>query len=522
MIDLGRLPASLLVAFCLLGADLAEMSHQAKEAMVAGNFSQAVALYRELVKALPENPGLRMNLGLALHSAGQYREAIPNFQMVAKEVPDAWLFIGLDRLKLGQPELAIAPLEKVVTANEKNEEARLELAEAFLESSKPRQAAEHFEMLAKLDPENAKGWHGLGLAYLALSREAFTGLEKLAGDSAWRDALFARSLVERGRIYSAFRLYHRALAKDPGLRGIHAGIAEVYRRTNHADWAEVEEDREKNLPSAHCEPFTLECEFVAGRYQKILERTSGASTAEALYWRSQAWSKLSEQCFERLSRMPSSGAIYELMADAYRIQGKYDQSVQEWRKAMQLSPADQRVKVALARALWLNREFEEARPLLEELLKREPDSADLTFELGDVLLNADEIPSAIHYLETAVKLAPAQLQVHASLGRAYTRAGQPLRAIPHLRAAAALDPEGRGYYNAGTGVRSGGANGIGPGGVKKVPRDFGVPPRTRNRDSRGVSNHATQIGRVTLEHAEYQDKPKWKPNFDTIFPLHLA
>jgi len=41
---------------------------------------------------------------------------------------------------------------------------------------------------------------------------------------------------------------------------------------------------------------------------------------------------------------------------------------------------------------------------------------------------------------------PAQLQAHASLGRAYTCAGQPLRAIPHLKAAAALDPDGRGYY----------------------------------------------------------------------------
>jgi len=446
MIGLGRLSAALLIALCLRGADLAEMSHQAKEAMVAGNFRQAAALYRELVKALPDNPGLRMNLGLALHSEGQYREAIPNFQMVAKQAPEAWLFIGLDHLKLGQPELAIAPLEKVIAADEKNEEARLELAEAFLESGKPRQAADHFETLVKLDPENAKGWHGLGLAYLALSREAFTGLEKLAGDSAWRDALFARSLVERGRIYSAFRLYHQALAKDPGLRGIHAGIAEVYRRTNHHDWAEIEEDREKNLPSPHCEPRTLECEYVAGRYQRILERTNGNHTAEALYWQSQAWSKLSEQCFERLARMPSSGAIYELMAEADRVQGKYEEAVQEWRKVLQLSPADQHAKAGFARALWLNREFDAARPLLGDLVKKEPESPDLNFELGDVLLNGDDIPNAIHYLQTAIKLDPAQLQAHASLGRAYVRAGQPRRAIPHLRAAAALDPDGRGYY----------------------------------------------------------------------------
>jgi len=482
MIGLGRLPAALLIALCLRGADLAEMSHQAKEAMVAGNFRQAVTLYRELVKALPDNPGLRMNLGLALHSEGQYREAIPNFQMVAKQVPEAWLFIGLDRLKLGQPELAIAPLEKVIAADERNEEARLELAEAFLESSKPRQAAEHFKTLVKLDPENAKGWHGLGLAYLGLSREAFTKLEKLAADSAWRDALLARSLVERSRIYSAFRLYQQALAKEPGLRGVHAGIAEVYRRSNHPDWAQVEADREKNLPSPQCAPPTLECEFVAGRYQTILERSNADHIAEALYWQSQAWSKLSEQCFEQLARMPSSGAIDELMADAYRIQGKYDQAVQEWRKALQLSPADQRVKAGLARALWLSREFEEARPLLNELVKQQPESVDLNFELGDVCLNVDDISNAVYYLETAIKLAPAQLQAHASLGRAYVRAGQPQQAIPHLRMAAALDPDGRGYYTLSQAYEAAGQKELGREALRKY-REISVARRERETET---------------------------------------
>jgi tetratricopeptide (TPR) repeat protein len=482
IIDFGGLPAALVIALSLYGADLAEMSHQAKEAMVAGNFRQAVLLYRELVKALPDNPGLRMNLGLALHSAGRYREAIPNFQTVAKQVPDAWLFIGLDHLKLGQPELAIAPLEKVVAADEKNEEARLELAEAFLESGKPRQAAARFETLVKLDPENAKGWHGLGLAYQAQSRETFTELEKLSQDSAWRDVLFARSLVERGRIYSAFRLYHQALVKDPGLRGVHAGIAEVYRRSNHPDWVQVEEDREKNLPAPQCAPPTLECDFVARRYQTILERTHGDHTAEALYWQSQAWSRLSEQCFEQLARMPSSGAIHELMADAYRIQGKYDQAVQEWRDAQQISPADQRVTAGLARALWLNREFDEARPMLDELVKHQPESADLNFELGDVLLNVDDIPKAVHYLETAIKLAPGQLQAHASLGRAYTRAGQPLRAIPHLKAAAALDPNGRGYYTLSQAYEAAGQKELGREALRKY-REISADRRERETEN---------------------------------------
>lgn len=255
MIGLCRLPAIFLIALAGYGADLAEVSQQGKAAMVAGRYQQAVALYRELVKALPDNPGLRMNLGIALHSAGQYREAISNFEAVVKEQPDAinvWLLLGLDRLKLGQPREAIAPLEKVVRADESNKQLRLELAEAYLSSGESQQAVTQFEILTRQDPAFAKGWQGLGLAWLALSRDAASELEKLAPDSAYRDVLQARSLVERDRVHAAFKLYREALAKDPGLRGIHRGIAEVYRKNNHPEWAEVEEAREKSIAALGC------------------------------------------------------------------------------------------------------------------------------------------------------------------------------------------------------------------------------------------------------------------------------
>lgn len=66
---------------------LAAKSQRAKQAMSAGRFEEAVTLYREFVRVLPGNPGLRMNLGLALHSAGRYREAIEQFRAVLKQQP---------------------------------------------------------------------------------------------------------------------------------------------------------------------------------------------------------------------------------------------------------------------------------------------------------------------------------------------------------------------------------------------------------------------------------------------------
>src|SRR5262249_13519029 len=60
--------------------DLAAKSSAAKQAIVAGRYPEAIRIYRELVKAMPDNAGLRLNLGLALDKAGQPGAAIPELQ----------------------------------------------------------------------------------------------------------------------------------------------------------------------------------------------------------------------------------------------------------------------------------------------------------------------------------------------------------------------------------------------------------------------------------------------------------
>jgi len=73
---------------------LAEKSRRAKQATLAGDYTTAVTLYRELVAALPANPGLRLNLGLTLEKSGQPAAAIPELERVTKAEPNfapAWL-----------------------------------------------------------------------------------------------------------------------------------------------------------------------------------------------------------------------------------------------------------------------------------------------------------------------------------------------------------------------------------------------------------------------------------------------
>src|SRR5207248_8232733 len=108
--------------------------------------------------------------------------------------------------------------------------------------------------------------------------------------------------------------YKKALAEMPSLRGEHEGIAEVYRRTQHPDWAAVEEQREKELPEPDCASQPLACHFLAGEYEHVVKLAAGQSSAEAHYWMARAYTQLSDQAFNQLERMPPSAAIHDLRA----------------------------------------------------------------------------------------------------------------------------------------------------------------------------------------------------------------
>ena len=55
--------------------DLAAKAQKGREAMAAGRFEEAAALYAEITRALPKEPGMLLNLGMALSMAGRPREA---------------------------------------------------------------------------------------------------------------------------------------------------------------------------------------------------------------------------------------------------------------------------------------------------------------------------------------------------------------------------------------------------------------------------------------------------------------
>jgi len=440
---------SLLFAPSLLlpsqGDELAAQSRRGKDLMAAGRYAEAAVVYRELVKAVPGNPGLLLDLGMALHLSGQDQEALAPLQAAERLQPrllPAALLLGAVNLRLGRAAAAVAPLQKAVRLQPDNREARSMLAEALVDLERYADAEPHLRRLAQTAPSDPAAWFNLGKVYEALAGQAFERLLKRDPESPLALALVADARLKQDQRTAAFHLYRQAIDRAPGLRGLHGAVAAIYRRAGHPDWAAVEEERERGLPRPDCSRETLECGFAAARHREVVASASKLSSPEACYWLVRSYNELAVQAFARLAALPASVESHEWLAGIHRSERRYLESAEEWRQAMALAPRDPRLKTELAITLRLGRDFPAARQVLEEILRAEPDSPEASALLGDVLLALEEPERAIPVLEKAVRLDEKSLPAHGALGRAYALVGRASEAIPHLRQALPADTDG--------------------------------------------------------------------------------
>jgi predicted Zn-dependent protease len=421
---------------------LAAKSRAGNQALAAGRYTEAIRIYRELVAALPENPGLRFNLGMALDRAGQPAAAIPQLEHSTRAQPDfapAWFLLGLAYQQLGKPHQAIAPLRKAVSLEGGESRAQLELADAELAAGQPRDSAEGFRALAVAHPEMAKAWQGLGLSYLSLGERAFARLAETEPDSGYWHALAGRARAAEGRYAESLALYQNAIRALPYLPGLHAARAAIYGQTDHPDWAVVEQKRESGLPKPDCSSHKAACAYLAGEWLSALAEAEKSAVPENLYWVSLACATLAEESFLHIASLPPSAEIHELLAESNQRMGRRVDAVGEWRKALEMAPDDRRIKGRLAESLIRNRQYEEAEQLLKPLVSGQPENGEWQYLLGDTLFEQRRADAALPHLIAAARLLPGHLPASEVLGRAYLALGQPEKAVASLEKARSLD-----------------------------------------------------------------------------------
>ncbi|HEY7304897.1 MAG TPA: tetratricopeptide repeat protein [Bryobacteraceae bacterium] len=467
--------------------DLIEKSERGRNLMAQQKFAEAATVYRQLVRAVPDNPGLLLNLGMALHLAGHSHEALAPLQNAVHldaSIAPAWLFLGASYLDAGDAERALQPLEKFVRLQPEDPGGHQTLGDALLATNNFPKAVGEYKRLSEFEASNPHAWYGLNKSYTALADMAFKAVEKRAPESAWWFALVADERVRRQQLHSAFFFYKKAEAADPNLPGLHASIADVYLKTGHADWAETE--RQRNA-SPKCEAEPPACEFFAGHYEEIVRR--GATTPEAFYWQSHAFARLAQSAFQRLEQLPENPEIHELRAGQRSAQRQYHESAEEWRKALQYAPNDEHLREELLSSVYRAADYPAALKLADELLRENPSSPGLNLLKGEILVASQDTAKAIPCLKAALKYNPNLVAAHQALGQAYMQAGLQADAIPHLQAAASIDEDGSLHYQLARAFRATGQPDL----AQKALEEYG----RRQKADRDEKNRLDQEMKIT-------------------------
>lgn len=424
--------------------DLPQRSQAAARAMSEGRFDEAASVYRTLLQALPDEPGLLMNLGMALAMGGHEAEAVTPLERAVALKPalaPAQLFLGSSYLALGQAGKAIAPLERAVAAVPSDVERRRMLAQAYAAVGRRTEAVTTLRKVTEVAPKLPGGWYALGHAYNALTQDAMATFDEEDVDSPWRQLLLADAFMADGRLTDAFGIYRTTLNRLPSMISIHDSVARIYAQTGHAGWA-MRERAQGTLSAADCIRRKALCEFRAGRYRGALAAALARTDVEARYWRARAATELALAAFKRLDQLPDSRERREVRATLARSQRRYNDAISELEAALRFAPGDPDLLDDLGTSYYFARDFDQAVATLSPLLKAEPDDARLLTVYGDSLLQLQRLDEALPMLQRAVARAPADPMPSLMLGRAYVQQGDFAKAIPLIEPHLAGDTDG--------------------------------------------------------------------------------
>ena len=414
--------------------------------MQKGSFDEAAVMYQELVRAVPGDAGLLMNLGMALAMGGHEAEAIGPLERAITLKPalvPAQLFLGSSYLALGDAGKAVPPLKRAVAAEPSNLEYRQLLARAYVESNRAMDAVGELRAITDLNPKLPAAWYALFHAYNDLAQEAIGSFADNAAHTGRPDLLLADALASDGRFADAYPLYRDALAVLPSMVSIHDAIARIYEQTGHQDWAAIERTKGQLSP-AQCANRQALCAFRAGRYRTSLSAAGVAKDPESRYWRARAATELTKEALDRLDKLPDSRERREVRAAIATAERRFPDAVRELKAALQFAPKDVTLVGQLGTALYLLRDYEPALAMLAPIMEQPPANEDVRVltAYSDSLLQMDRVEDAVRYLRRAFTADTSDRAASLSLARAYIRQEDFRAALPLLEWQLAGDTDG--------------------------------------------------------------------------------
>ena len=120
--------------------------------------------------------------------------------------------------------------------------------------------------------------------------------------------------------------------------------------------------------------------------------------------------------------------------------GKIDEAIEEWKKALALDATDFRARNNLGAALLRTGKIDAGFAEFQKVLVTNPRYADAYYNLGIALLQVGKFDEGIAQFQKALEINPDHTQSHANLGNAFYIKGKDTDALAQWREALHVDP----------------------------------------------------------------------------------
>jgi len=163
------------------------------------------------------------------------------------------------------------------------------------------------------------------------------------------------------------------------------------------------------------------------------------------YWRD------TETLYERMIALtPEPAAVHYALAGELSEQGKNDEAIYHYLKAIEFKPDFADAHYDLGCALYSKGKTEEAVRHYNLALKLKPNSARILNNLGVALKSLGRFEDAVGCYNQAIQIEPDYAEAHNNLGNALKAQGKLDEAVAHFRQALRLNPENANFnYNLG-------------------------------------------------------------------------
>lgn len=207
------------------------------------DYDGAIGVYKQALTAFPDQPEILKHLGIVYQTQLKFAESIDVFQQVLRrdtQYPEVNFYLGLSYLGYNQYEKALECFNQELKFHPDYRRAHLYAAKSLLAQGKAGEAIQHYEILARENPNDARVWFELASLYRSLAVHAYKRLDGIDPDSFMIDILRAEAESDDLRYEDAVKRYKEALRKQPNFPGLHFALGEIYFKMDKPAEAEPE------------------------------------------------------------------------------------------------------------------------------------------------------------------------------------------------------------------------------------------------------------------------------------------